>query len=54
VLSRDAFPGDPAFELEYGSTAYCMTMPDWSGGNAEPVLLRPCLWGNGLQLWNIG
>jgi hypothetical protein len=28
--------------------------PDWSGGNGEPVLLRPCQPGNGLQLWNIG
>jgi hypothetical protein len=53
VLSRNAYPGDPAFELEYGS-GYCMTMPDWSGGNAEPVLLRPCQPGNGLQLWTIG
>jgi hypothetical protein len=54
VLSRNAYPGDPAFELEYGGTGYCMTMPDWSGGNAEPVQLRPCQPGNGLQLWNIG
>jgi Ricin-type beta-trefoil lectin domain len=54
VLSRNAYPGDPAFELEYGQTGYCMTMPDWSGGNAEPVLIRPCQPGNGLQLWNIG
>jgi hypothetical protein len=54
VLSRNAYPGDPAFELQYGTMAYCMTMPDWSGGNAEPVLLRPCQPGNGLQLWNIG
>ena len=54
VLSRNAYSGDPAFELEYGGTGYCMTMPDWSGGNGEPVLLRPCQPGNGLQLWNIG
>jgi hypothetical protein len=53
-LSRDAYPGDPAFELELTGTAYCMTMPDWSGGNGEPVVLLPCVWGNGLQLWNIG
>ena len=54
VLSRNAYPGDPAFELEYFESGYCMTMPDWSGGNAEPVQLRPCQPGNGLQLWNIG
>jgi hypothetical protein len=44
----------PDFELELADTGYCMTLPDWSGGNSEPVVMEPCNPGNTLQHWNLG
>jgi hypothetical protein len=44
----------PDFELELADTGYCMTLPDWSGGNGEPVVLEPCRAGNTLQHWVLG
>ena len=58
VLSRNAYPGDPDFELllwesnNYGRL--CATLPDWSGGNGEPIYLEPCDPGNYLQHWELG
>lgn len=54
LLSRNAYSGDPDFQLELGSSGYCMTLPDWSGGNNEPVILEPCNVGSSLQHWNLG
>jgi hypothetical protein len=44
----------PDFELELADTGYCMTLPDWSGRNSEPVVLEPCSPGNTLQHWVLG
>ena len=44
----------PDFELELYHTGLCMTLPDWSGGNGEPVILEPCRAGNTLQHWVLG
>lgn len=44
----------PDFELEYSDSGYCMTLPDWSGRNGEPVVLEPCAPGNTLQHWVLG
>ncbi len=44
----------PDFELELGYTGYCMTLPNWSGSNGEPVVLEPCNPGNLLQHWDLG
>jgi hypothetical protein len=53
--SRNAYSGDPDFTLELGSgTGYCMTLPDFSGGNGEQVVLEPCDSGDELQDWNLG
>lgn len=41
----------PDFKLEYVQSGYCMTLPDWSGRNGEPVVLEPCDPGNTLQHW---
>ncbi len=42
--SRNAYSGDPYFTLELGlSSGYCMALPDFSGGNAEPVILKPVI-----------
>jgi hypothetical protein len=43
----------PDFELDAGG-GYCITLPDWSGRNAEPVVLEPCDPGNFLQHWILG
>jgi hypothetical protein len=53
--SRNAYSGDPYFTLELGlTTGYCMALPDFSGGNAEPVVLEPCNSGDALQYWALG
>jgi hypothetical protein len=44
----------PDFELEFSHSGYCMTLPDWSGRNGEPVVLEPCDPGNLLQHWILG
>lgn len=44
----------PDFELEFSHSGYCMTLPDWSGRNGEPVVLEPCDPGNFLQHWLLG
>jgi Ricin-type beta-trefoil lectin domain len=53
--SRNAYSGDPYFTLELGlSSGYCMALPDFSGGNGEPVVLEPCNSADELQSWALG
>ena len=58
--SRNAYSGDPYFMLELGvedlssSLSYCLSLPDFSGGNGEPVILEPCNTNDELQYWNLG
>jgi hypothetical protein len=56
--SRNAYSGDPYFMLELGvrdlSSSYCLALPDFSGGNGEPVILEPCNASDELQYWNLG
>ena len=33
---------------------YCLALPDFSGGNGEPVILDPGNASNELQYWNLG
>jgi len=55
LLSRNAYAGDPVFELELGSnTGLCMALPDSSGGNAEPIMLQQCGPGSILRYWMLG
>jgi Ricin-type beta-trefoil lectin domain len=54
VLSRNAYSGDPDFLLEFADTGYCMALPDFSGGNGEPLVFEPCNMGDELQHWNLG
>lgn len=56
VLSRNAYAGDPVFRLELGeNSGLCMTLPDSSGGNAEPIYLAACGYGSSLlQYWMLG
>jgi hypothetical protein len=56
ILSRNAYAGDPVFRLELGeNTGLCMTLPDSSGGNAEPIYLAACGYGSSLlQYWMLG
>jgi hypothetical protein len=41
---RNAYSGDPLFTLAIGigGTGECMALPDFSGGNGEPVILMSC------------
>jgi hypothetical protein len=49
---RNAYSGDPLFTLELGlSTGECLALPDFSGGNGEPVIIKPCNSNDELQLW---
>lgn len=50
---RNAYSGDPLFTLAIGvgGTGLCMALPDFSGGNAEPVILKACDSDDELQLW---
>ena len=50
--SRNAYSGDPVFTL--GDAGWCMALPDFSGGNGEPVILEPCNASDELQYWNLG
>jgi Ricin-type beta-trefoil lectin domain len=56
--SRNAYSGDPYFMLVLGagdlSSSYCLALPDFSGGNGEPVILEPCNANDELQYWNLG
>jgi hypothetical protein len=58
--SRNAYSGDPYFMLELGvedfssSLSYCLSLPDFSGGNGEPVILERCNANDELQYWNLG
>jgi Ricin-type beta-trefoil lectin domain len=53
--SRNWYSGDPYFTLELGlGTGYCMALPDFSGGNAERVILEPCKPADQLQYWALG
>ena len=53
--SRNAYSGDPLFTLELGdSSGYCLALPDFSGRNAEPVILEPCDVDAQLQYWTLG
>jgi hypothetical protein len=36
------------------SLSYCLSLPDFSGGNGEPVMLEPCNANDELQYWNLG
>jgi hypothetical protein len=54
LLSRNAYSGDPDFLLEFAGTGYCMALPDFSGGNGEPLVLERCNMGDSLQHWNLG
>jgi hypothetical protein len=55
LLSRNAYSGDPVFQIELGgSTGLCMALPDSSGGNAEPIILEPCGPGSILRYWMFG
>jgi Ricin-type beta-trefoil lectin domain len=54
VRSRNAYAGDPVFQLELFHTGYCLALPDLSGGNAEPVMLEPCGPGNLKAYWMFG
>jgi hypothetical protein len=55
LLSRNAYAGDPVFQLELGeNTGLCMTLPDSSGGNAEPIYLSACGSGSILRYWMLG
>jgi Ricin-type beta-trefoil lectin domain len=54
VLSRNAYAGDPVFQLELGNIGLCMALPDSSGGNAEPIILEPCGPGSILRYWMFG
>jgi hypothetical protein len=50
--SRNAYSGDPVFTLE--DAGWCMALPDFSGGNGEPVIIEPCNPGDELQDWVFG
>ena len=54
ILSRNAYSGDPVFQLELFHTGYCLALPDLSGGNAEPLMLEPCGPGNLKAYWMLG
>jgi Ricin-type beta-trefoil lectin domain len=58
LIPRNAYSGDPVFQLSvHGDLEAnsCMTLPDLSGGNAEPVNLGPCGPAGGLQsYWRLG
>lgn len=55
LLSRNAYAGDPVFQLELGqNSGLCMALPDASGGNAEPVVLAQCGPGSILRYWMLG
>jgi Ricin-type beta-trefoil lectin domain len=56
--SRNAYSGDPNFTLELGLSSgtshLCMALPDFTGGNGEPVTLEPCNSFDELQNWLLG
>jgi hypothetical protein len=53
--SRNAYSGDPYFTLQLGlDSGYCMALPDFSGGNNEPVILKSCNSADELQYWVLG
>jgi hypothetical protein len=54
VRSRNAYPGDPVFQLEQFHTGNCLALPDLTGGNAEPVILQPCAFNKLQSYWMFG
>jgi hypothetical protein len=54
LISRNAYSGDPVFQLAISGGSYCMSLPDLSGGNAEPVTLGLCGPGQLNSYWMLG